>query len=269
MYDVIIIGKGPAGISASLYAKRANLNTLVIGKDAGTLLKAEKIENYYGFVDGINGKELLEIGIKQAESLGVGVITDEVLEISWNDSFKIITKKSEYESKVLIIATGSHRNRPIIKGVKEFEGRGISYCAICDGFFYKGKDVAVLGNGDYALHEAMQLLPVAGSVTMLTNGKEPIEYRSELLKINTKEIREVRGVEKVSEIEFSDYSKLPISGIFVAEGTASSVNFAKTLGILTEEDKIQVNENMETNIPGLYACRRLYKRNIASFKSSL
>lgn len=229
MYDVVIIGKGPAGVSASLYAKRANMSTLVIGKDEGALLKSEKIDNYYGFEDGISGKDLIETGIKQAENLGVEVVTDEVLGISWDNIFKITTKKNEYESKALIIATGSSRVKPKIKGIKEFEGKGVSYCAVCDGFFYRGRDVAILGNGDFAVHEAMQLLPVVKSVTMLTNGTEPLEHRAEGLKVNSKEIREVRGETEVSEVEFSDNTKMPISGIFVAEGTASSVDFARTI----------------------------------------
>ena len=253
MYDVIIIGKGPAGISASLYTKRNNLNTLVIGKDKGALLKAERIDNYYGELE-INGLELARKGIKQAKDLGVEVIEDEALGISWDSSFNVTTKNDKYESKALIIATGSNRIAPIIKGVKEFEGKGISYCAICDGFFYKQKDVAVLGSGDYAVHEAMQLLPLVNSITILTNGKEIVENRLEDLKINDKQIKEIRGEGKVSKVEFLDNTSISVDGIFIAEGTASSIDFARSLGILTEDNKIVVNSKMETNIQGLYAC---------------
>lgn len=127
------------------------------------------------------------------------------------------------------MATGSNRVRPTIKGIKEFEGKGVSYCAVCDAFFYKDKDVAVLGEGDYAVHEAMQLLPIAKSVTMLTNGKEAVEKRSDALDVNIKEIREVRGDAHVTDIEFEDNTNMSVSGIFVAQGTASSIDFARTI----------------------------------------
>ncbi len=143
---------------------------------------------------------------------------------------------------------------PNIKGIKEFEGKGISYCAICDGFFYKNKNVAVLGNGNYAISETNDLINIANEITILTNGKEAPEVRNENIKINSKKIREVRGENKLEEIEFEDNTNLKIDGIFVAEGTAGSTEFAKKLGIITKQDKIDVNENMETNIPGIFAC---------------
>jgi thioredoxin reductase (NADPH) len=253
MYDVIIIGKGPSGISASIYTKRAGISTLVIGKDGGSLEKAGEIENYYGFTEPVSGKELVEKGIMQAQRLGVEVITDEVIGISYEDGYKVTTKKGIYESKSIIIATGTNRVAPKIKGLKELEGRGISYCAVCDGFFYRGKDVAVLGSGNYALHETMELLPIAKSVTMLTNGKEPIEYRSEDIVVNSKEIKEVRGTEKVEAVEFTDDTNISVSGVFIAEGTASSVDFARKLGAVIQNNKLLVDENMATNLPGLYA----------------
>jgi len=256
MYDVIIIGAGPAGISASLYAKRGNLNTLVIyNEEKSNLEKTEKIENYYGFENGIDGKALYEQGINQAKQIGVEIKKEEVLKIELDEkSFIVNTITKEYKTKAVIIATGNRKNSPNIKGVKEFEGRGISYCAICDGFFYKNKNVAVLGNGNYAISETNDLINIANEITILTNGKEKPEVRNENIKINDKKIREVRGAEKLKEIEFEDSSKLGVDGLFIAEGTAGSIEFAKKLGIITKQDKIDVNENMETNIPGIFAC---------------
>ena len=256
MYDVIIIGAGPSGISASLYTQRGNLNTLVIyNEDDSNLQKAKSIENYYGFENGIQGKDLFNQGINQANKLGVEIKKDEVLKIEmYEKSFIITTANKEYKSKAVIIATGNKKTAPNIKGVKEFEGKGISYCAICDGFFYKNKNVAVLGNGNYAISETNDLINIANKITILTNGKEKPEVRGENIEINDKKIREVRGEEKLQEIEFEDNTNIKIDGIFIAEGTAGSIEFAKKLGIVTKQDKIEVNENMETNIPGVFAC---------------
>ena len=181
MYDCIIIGKGPAGISAAIYLKRANLNVLVIGKDGGALEKTKKIDNYYGFVNTISGTELLENGLKQAKRLEIEIITDEVIDISLNEElYTIETRNQTFTAKTVILATGTKRENANIPGIEELEGRGISYCAICDAFFYKNKNVAVLGNGDYALKEATTLSSVANKVTILTNGKEIVQNRSEL-----------------------------------------------------------------------------------------
>lgn len=255
MYDVTIIGAGPAGISASIYTKRANLNTLVLYNDKSGLEKAEKIENYYGFENGIDGESLYNTGISQAKNLGVEIKKEEVLKIEIAENgFEVTTTNNTYKSRTVIIATGNKKNTPKIKGIKEFEGKGVSYCAICDGFFYRGKDVAVLGNGNYAISETNDLINLAKQITILTNGKEVPSIRAENIKVIPKEIREVRGEERVEEIEFEDNSKLKIDGIFIAEGTAGTKEFAKKLGILTNGDKIIINEKMETNIPGIYAC---------------
>ena len=255
MYDVIIIGAGPAGISASLYTKRANLNTLVIYMGKSNIEKSEQISNYYGFKDGISGKDLYETGIKQAKNLDIEVKNEEVLKIEMQDKgFKVITNKKEYDTKTLILATGANKNAPNIKGLNEFEGKGVSYCAICDGFFYKNKDVAVLGNGNYAISETNDLINIANKITILTNGKKAPEIRADNVSINDKEIKEIQGNEKVEAIEFTDNTKLKTDGIFIAEGTAGVVEFAKKLGILLDKDKIIINESMETNIPGVFAC---------------
>ena len=255
MYDVIIIGGGPAGISASLYTKRANLNTLIIYDEMSALKKAEKIENYYGFEEGISGEELYITGIKQAKNLGVDLLNDEVTKIEHGDNiFKVITSKKEFSSKIVIIATGNKKNSPKIKGIEEFEGRGVSYCAICDGFFYRNKNVAVLGNGNYAISETNDLINITNKISILTNGGEAPEFRADNVEVIEKQIREVRGTDKVEEIEFEDSSVLKTDGIFVAEGVAGSTEFAKKLGILIDKNRIIVNENMETNVKGVLAC---------------
>ena len=198
MYDVIIVGAGPAGISASLYTVRINLKTLIIYKEESALEKTKKIENYYGFENGINGEDLYKIGIKQAQNIGAEVIKDEVTNIQadyLNEKghiFKVGTLNNEFEAKSVILATGNKKNKPNIKNMDKYEGKGISYCAICDGFFYRNKNVAIIGNGDYAISEAIDLQNVVKSITILTNGRQAPEYRVENIDINTKEIREIR-----------------------------------------------------------------------------
>ena len=255
MYDVIILGAGSAGISASLYTKRANLKTLILYNDESGLEKASLIENYYGFKNGITGEELYNTGIEQAKNIGVEVLKEEVVKIENNiEHFNVVTTKNEYQAKNLILATGNKKNRPKIKGIEKFEGKGVSYCAICDGFFYRNRSVAVLGSGNYAISETNELINIADNITILTNGKEAPEFRADNVKVDTKEIEEIDGEDKVEEVKFKDGSTIKTDGIFVAEGVAGSSEFAKKLGIITQKDKIVVNENMETNIKGIYAC---------------
>lgn len=200
MYDVIIVGAGPAGISASLYTIRSNLKTLIIYKEKSALEKASKIENYYGFEDGIKGEELYKIGINQAKKLGVEVLEEEVTNIKIKDIelkesqnipiFEVQTLNNKFEAKTVILATGNKKNKPNIEKIDEYEGKGISYCAICDGFFYRNKEVAIIGNGDYAISEAFELKNIARKITILTNGQKIPEYRNEDIDVISKEIKE-------------------------------------------------------------------------------
>ncbi|MDD2592398.1 MAG: NAD(P)/FAD-dependent oxidoreductase [Erysipelotrichaceae bacterium] len=253
MVSVLIIGKGPAGISAGIYAKRSGLDVTIIGKDNGALKKAHLVENYYGFIEPILGNELIENGIKQAIRLGINVIDDEVLSIDYNEDYIVTTKNNTYIAKTIIMATGSPRQTPNIKGLKNFEGKGVSYCAVCDAFFYRGKDVVVLGCCDYAMHEAKELVNVARSVTILTNTAPPQGNVPDDAKIVTKEIAEVAGDEIVEKVIFKDGSCIKTDGVFVAYGVAGSSDFAKKLGVITENNKIVVDDQMRTNLPGLFA----------------
>ena len=269
-YDVIIIGSGPAGISASLYTKRANLSTLIISKDAGILKKVKKIENYYGFAQPVEGEKLQEAGEEQARRLGVEIVKEEVVAINFEENFVVETVNRTYEASNVILATGMTRNTLKAKGIKELEGKGVSYCATCDAFFYRGKEVAVVGNEDYALHELEALKPVAKSVTLLTNGEELKENRSIEVPINEKKIREVRGMEKVEGVTFEDETTQDLDGVFIALGTASSSDLARKIGArISERNEIIVKENMETTVPRIICLWRLYRRNFANFQSSI
>ena len=253
MSNTIIIGNEPAGISTALYTTRAGIDTLVIGRDYGALGKTSEIENYYGFSNAISGKDLIANGIEGARRLGANFINDEVVGISYGEKLTVITKEKTYSADSVVIATGTSRTTPKIEGLKELEGHGVSYCAVCDAFFYRGKDVAVLGNGNYALHEALELLPTSKSVTILTNGKEPDVTIPDGIKTDTRVIKTVEGIDSVTGISFADGTSLAVSGLFVAIGIAGSADLAKKLGAETKNNKIVVNENMSTNIPGLYA----------------
>lgn len=253
MYDAVMIGSGPAGLSAALYTSRANLKTLVIGKDRGALEKADRIENYFGMAEPISGCELVENTKTQARSLGVELLEDEIFHISWNGHFILEGKNGTYEALAVLLATGTGRKTPKIKGLKELEGRGISYCAICDAFFYRGRDVAVLGNEDYAIHEMSQILPVVKSAVLLTNGQELKTEVPEGVRVIREPIVSIDGTERVEGITFSDGSTLEAEGLFVALGSAGAMELAKKAGAFTEGQNIKVNERMETNIPGLYA----------------
>lgn len=264
MENIIIIGAGPAGISAALYAARGNMNPLVINNGIGALKNAEKIENYYGLPYPVSGEELYQNGIEQAKKLGVRILDAQVLGLGGFDTFEVKTTEGNFETVSVILATGSKRKSPEIPGLKDLEGRGVSYCAVCDAFFYRGKTVAVLGNTDFALHEAEELRQSASSVTIFTNGKEPAFSRTPEMDVNTMEIQSIEGDEKVSGIrvqaeittQSTDSSEAfyPMDGVFVALGTAGSAEMARQMGaMLTEKGNVQVNEKMETTIPGIFA----------------
>ena len=258
MKDTIIIGSGPAGITAGIYLKRAGFNPLIISQNNSSLNWTEKIENYYGFEEPIKGNELYERGIKQAQNLGINILNKEIINIKYTENgFEIITANQgideKYETKYIVLATGTIRNKPDIQGINEFEGKGVSYCAVCDGNFFRNKEVAVLGSGEYAIGEIEELLPIVKNVTLLTNGEEAIQNRLNI-NVNSNKISKFSGDTKIKEVIFENGSSQQIDGLFIAQGTASSVDFAKKIGAKVENNCIAINENMETSINNVYAC---------------
>ena len=254
-YDVIIIGAGPAGVSAGLYTKRANKKTLIIYNNESSLEKATKIENYYGFENGISGEELYKKGIEQAKNLGINVKKEEVIKIDKiKDIFEVKTVNENYTAKNVVLATGNKKNKPDIKNIEKFDGKGVSYCAICDGFFYRGKDVVVIGNGNYAIAETNDLINIVNHVTILTNGKKIPEFRAENVDIENRKAVAIEGNDNVEAVELDDGTKIKTDGVFVAQGVAGSTDFARKIGALVKNEKIVVNEKMQTTVEGLYAC---------------
>ena len=252
MYDVIVLGKGPAGIQAALYIKRASLNVLVIGKDGGALAKTDKIGNYYGFTQ-ISGPELLEQGYKHAKSLGIELIEEEVTGLSFGLEYTVTTTQNTYLSKAVIIATGSPRATVKIPNLKELEGKGVSYCAICDAFFYRKKIVGVLGHGDYAAQEAHELVNVADEVIVFTNGLEPTGQFDSRVKFIKNRIKNLVGRDRLQAVTLDNDSTIEINGLFIALGSASATDLALKIGALVENNKIIVDEKKQTNVPGLFA----------------
>lgn len=257
MFDVIIIGRGPAGCQAALYTLRANLTTLVIGGDS-LLSKAKIIENYYG-VNSISGKALLEEGEGQVRKFGGEILYDDVLDVKVEDNVKrVVTSTGEYLTKAVLIATGDKKISLKIENLKKFEGIGISYCTVCDGFFFKNSKVGVLGYNDYAVHEALELIKFTKDITIFTNGEELVvsdKYKDEIdkFRINTNKIKKFDGASELESIHFESGEIESIEGIFVAYGNANYNALAKKLGLMEEGNYILVNKHQETNIEGIFA----------------
>ena len=254
--QLIIIGAGPAGISAALYARRAGLAVTVVTKGPGALAKAEGIENYYGFTEPVTGAELEQRGIEGAKRLGVQFVTGEVLQIGFNDTFdgyKVEGADFTLEAPSLVLAAGAARQTLAVPGLKEYEGKGVSYCAVCDAFFYRQKRVAVIGAGAYALHEAEALVSHASEVHILANGAASQAAFPENMIVRTDPIAAIVGDERVTGVQFADGTTLALDGVFLAIGTAGSTALARKLGILLDGANIKVNEMMATNVPGVFA----------------
>ena len=253
MIDALIIGKGPAGISAALYLKRAGIETVVIGKDNGALSRAEKIENFFGQENPVSGDELIQKGTLQIKNLGVDIYDEEVINIEKEKHFYVKTNNNEYEARTVLLATGKARANAKIEGFEKFKGKGISFCAVCDGFFYKNKKIALIGSGDYAANEYKELLNFTKDITVFTNGEKNISEKfPENANITYDPIISIDGDDRLSGITTKSES-YKLDGIFVAIGTASAADFALKMGVLTDKDNIIVDEEFMTNIDGLYA----------------
>ncbi len=280
-YDVIIIGKGPAGISASLYIARAKMSVLVLGKDFGALEKAHLIENYYGLEKPISGLELAQKSVMQAQALGVHVETAEVtglspympIHVDENAEtkkpirFEITTAEGDtYFSTSVLLAVGRQRKGLKVKGFDEYQGHGISFCAVCDGFFYKNKTVGVVGSGAYAASEVQHLSHITQEVILFTDGKDLEAGVKEMLpsgiSIITEKITEIEGTGPgeeggVIKAVKTEKGETNVQGLFVAIGTAGSSDFAAKLGLPlgsgSDSDVLLTQENGSTGVPGIFS----------------
>ena len=253
MGKIVIVGSGPAGCSAALYAARAGMETTLISKGIGALQKAEQIQNYYGFEEGITGAELYRRGVAGAQAVGTQFVTAEVVGLDYAATLGVQTTAGDYPADAVILATGTGRIAPKIAGLAEHEGRGVSYCATCDAFFYRGKTAAVLGTGEYALHEVQALLPLAGKVILCTNGEPLTAEFPAGVTVCTEKLEAIEGEETVTALRLVGGGLLPADGLFVALGVAGSAALARKLGAPVENGRIVVDEKMQTGIPGLFA----------------
>ena len=255
MAKVVIIGSGPAGVSAALYTARAGIDTTVLTRGSGALARAEGIENYYGVPGPVSGAELERRGIEGAKAVGVKFVEAEAVGLTFTDKLTVETLSGDWPADAVILATGASRTAPPIPGLKALEGHGVGYCATCDAFFYRGKDVAVMGSGEYALHEASALLSLAKSVTLLTGGAPLTASFPSEIAVRTEKVEAILGEEagKVTGVRLAGGRELPLDGVFVALGVAGSTALARKMGAEVDGNRIVVDEHMMTTVPGLFA----------------
>ncbi|MFF5995255.1 thioredoxin-disulfide reductase [Lysinibacillus sp. KU-BSD001] len=270
IYDIVIIGAGPAGLTAAVYTSRANLSTLMLerGIPGGQMANTEEVENYPGF-DTILGPELSTKMFEHAKKFGAEYAYGDVSEIIDGEEYKtLIVGKKQYKARAIIISTGAEYKKMGVPGEKELGGRGVSYCAVCDGAFFKGKELVVVGGGDSAVEEGVYLTRFAEKVTIVHRrdklraqkilqdrafANEKIDF---IWNATVKEIHEVDGkvggVTLVSTVDGSE-SEFKTDGVFVYIGLIPLTGSFANLNILNENGYIVTNEKMETAVPGIFA----------------
>ncbi|WP_213950895.1 thioredoxin-disulfide reductase [Tepidanaerobacter syntrophicus] len=280
MFDVAIIGAGPAGLSAGLYAARAKLSTIIIEKmyPGGQAAMTYRIENYPGFSDGIGGAELAEAMKSQAERFGAKILNNGAVKIVKKDNiFNIILDNDDnVEAKTVILAAGASAKKLGVKGEIEFTGRGVSYCATCDGAFYANKTVAVVGGGDTAIEETLFLTRFASKVYVIHRRnqlratkilQERAFQNSKISFIWDSVVDEIRGKDTVNElvvknVKTGELESISVDGIFVAIGQTPLTDFVKDIISLDNQGYIITNEHMMTNVPGIFAAGDIRQKSL-------
>lgn len=263
IFDTVIIGSGPAGVTAAIYAHRSNLKYLLLEKSAigGKIINAYEVENYPGFLK-VQGSDLALAFRSQVKSLNLNFKREEVLKIDkMNNSFFITTSKDRYESKTVVIATGTKENELNLPNEAFLLGRGVSYCATCDGSFYKDKDVIVYGGGDSAITEATFLSSIAKKVTIISRHElrgEPknidkLHSLNNIEYISNTTISELIGKEKLEKVKLSNGNELKVDGLFVYIGSKPKLDFLNKFNILNKKGYIEVDEHFNTKEKGIYA----------------
>lgn len=270
VYDVVIIGAGPGGLSAGIYTGRGRLNTLILEKGipGGQILLTDFVENYPGFPDGVVPFELMERFRLQAEKFGAKIIQDEVERIEKKDDlWNVVAGQGEYKTRTVIIATGSTHRKLGLENEGKYLGRGISYCATCDGAFFKEKDLAVVGGGDWALTEALFLTKFCRSLKLIhrrdkfrgeqilqervfENEKITVVWDSIVTRISGSTTLESLTLQNVKTQETSE---IKVQGFFISVGLDPNSKFVEKLLELNEWREIIVQKNMATSQPGIFA----------------
>ncbi len=275
-YDVIIVGGGPAGVTASIYTARANLKTMVIEKTAvgGQIVLSDIIENYPGFPEPIVPTKLLENMQKQAENFGVKFEFDEITEIKKDsDGFILKSDWDEFHARAVILAVGSVPKKTNVPGEEKFMGKGVAFCATCDGPFFKGKDVVVIGAGNSGVQEGLFLLNYVKSLKFIEflpkiNAEKILQDRIKQKEnvefyLNT-QLLEIIGEDKITGVrvknrETGEEKILPAEGVFVYIGYSPNTKFLNGLVELDERGYIVTNERLETSVKGIYAAGDVVK----------
>ncbi|MCD6398451.1 MAG: FAD-dependent oxidoreductase [Candidatus Aenigmarchaeota archaeon] len=268
VYDLIILGSGPAGLSAAVYSLRYNMKLLVIGMEMGTIVDAEKVDNYMGF-SSISGVELAKKFTEHAEKLGAVIIREEIENIKKDgDIYTVKTNKNKYESKSIIYALGGIKRKLKLESEKKFMGKGISYCATCDAAFFKDKKVAVAGGGNASVASALHLSKFASGVYIIYRREKLrafpffIKKAEDDPKINiiyNSNIVELKGENKLESIVIENSkdgkrTEMKMDGVFVEFGYEPNSDIAEKIGVeITDDGRIKVNEDMSTNIKGFFA----------------
>ncbi len=270
MFDLIIIGGGPAGVTAGIYSTRQKLNTLLITKDFGGQIgrKAVNIENYPGFKK-ITGQDLIKKLEEHLKSLDIDIKMEEVMKVEKNErGFLVSTKDNKYEACSVIVASGADPRPLEVRGEKEFIGRGLSYCSICDGPIFKNKEVAVIGGGNSGFEAAIFLSNYVKKIYILEYGpevkadkenQELVEKTGKVKIITNAAVKEIKGENFVKAIVYEDPKTkkeeiLKVEGVFVEVGTQPATSFVKDLVDFNEIDEIKVEfETCQTKTPGLFA----------------
>lgn len=270
-FDSIIIGAGISGITASIYLKRANLNILLLDKEyvGGQIVKTSIIENYPG-IESINGADFALKLSNQIKSLDINYQMEEVIDIVDKDDYKeVITNKNIYKTKTILIATGRIPRKLGLKNEKKLIGNGISYCATCDGYFYKNKDIAIIGGGNSALEAALYLKNMCKSVTIINRSSKLKadqllidKCRDITILYNTKITELIEEDNKLVGLKLNDEQKLKIDGLFVYIGLIPTLSFINNLNLETYNDYIVVDDKMETNIKGIYAAGDIIEKEM-------
>ena len=274
MYDVIIIGMGIGGITAGIYGKRAGLNVLMFEKSApgGMLQKIDKIQNYPGFSE-ISGPDLALNLFNQVKKVGVPFKFEEVIDVEITEEYKkVITKNGTYEAKNIIVATGRTPKYLGLDNEKDYLGRGLSTCASCDGNFYKGEDVAVVGSGNSALQESLYLANIVNKVYLLHRGVnfkgddalvEKVRNTQNIEMVDGVKIKKINEVEgKIESVTLDNEKTINVKGVFIYIGYKPDTEMFKKLDITNINGDIIVSENFETEIDGLYAIGDCAKKDV-------
>jgi len=258
MYDAIVIGNGPGGLSATLYLCREGYKVLVLGNE-GNLEKCKELKNYLG-IESISGTDFINISKKQVISFGAEIKQEKVLNLTKNDNvFNVVTDTNEYTSMSVVMALGIKKSNILIENTNKFIGKGVSYCVSCDGFFYRNKNVGVIGNSENAVEEALNLKNYTDNITIYTNGEEmdineKYITNLKLFNIDNRKIKSLYGDNELTHIIFDGEERVGVDGIFIANNTPNIDDLSNSIGIITKDKNIVIDENNMTNIDGVFAC---------------